>query len=135
LSGILAFSGIGLGTIKQSDLDSNLSMGEPFNGVGAISIPGWRVFNETEGAFRKRAVQQLKQELEGHIERARVAARDHDAITTTAKGASLDKHLIWLARVVVKGERAADVWKSLGSRGVRARKNRRETRRLRSADG
>jgi hypothetical protein len=124
---LAAVPGFVLGTSKF-DSDNDLPPEEPVTGVGSISIPGWLIFNETEKTFRARAVQQFHQELEAHIERAIAAARDRGAIMTSIEGAALETHLIWLARATVKGERSADIWKSLGNKGVRAGKKTVATR-------
>jgi len=113
---ILANSGMVLGIWKGNfDAGGDAIPGGAFSGVGAlsVSVPGWLVFNEAESAFRGRAVQQFKQELEGYIERARTAAKGHGAVPTIVKGTEFDEHLTWLARFVSKGERPADIWKSL----------------------
>ena len=130
--GILENPGIVLGTGKVNlDADGHVIPWEPFIGVGAVSVsvPGRLVFNEAESAFLERAVQQFKQELEGYIERARAAAKDHGAVPTIVKGTEFEEeHLTWLARAAIKRERPADIWKSLGPRGVRAGKRTVETR-------
>jgi len=99
--------------------------GGAFIGVGpvSVSVHGWLVFNEDESAFRERAVQQFKQELEGYnIERARAAAKDHGAVPTIVKGAEFEEHLTWLTRYVGKGERPAGIWKSLPVGNIRGRR-------------
>jgi hypothetical protein len=123
--GISANPGIVLGTWKGNfDADGYAIPGGAFIGVGAlsVSVPGWLVFNEAESAFRERAVQQFKQELEGYIERARAAAKDHGAVPTIVKGTEFEEHLTWLARAAVKGERPADIWKSLPVGTIRGRR-------------
>jgi hypothetical protein len=123
--GILENSGIVLGASKSNfDIDGDLPPGEAFIGIGplSVSVPRWLVFHEAESAFRERAVQQFKQELEGHIERARAAAKDHGAVPTIVKGTEFEEHLIWLARAAVKGERPADIWKSLPVGAIRGRR-------------
>jgi hypothetical protein len=123
--GILANPGIALGTRKSNfDINGDLPPGEAFIGIGplSVSVLGWLIFNEAESAFRERAVQQFKQELEGYIERARAATKDHGAVPTIVKGTEFEEHLTWLARVVGKGERAADIWKSLPVGTIRDRR-------------
>jgi hypothetical protein len=123
--GILENSGIVLGARKSNfDIDGDLPPGEAFIGIGplSVSVPRWLVFHEAESAFRERAVQQFKQELEGHIERARAAAKDHGAVPTIVKGTEFEEHLTWLARVVGKGERPAHIWKSLPVGAIRGRR-------------
>jgi len=117
--------GIVLGTWKGNfDADGDVIPGGAFIGVGAltVSVPGWLVFNEAESAFRERAVQQFKQELEGYIERARAAARNHGLKTIIVNETALEQHLIWLARAAVKGERPAEIWKSLPAGTIRGRR-------------
>jgi hypothetical protein len=73
--------------------------------------------------FQFQAVQQFKQELEGYIERARAAAKDHGAVPTIVKGTEFEEeHLTWLARAAVKRERPADIWKSLPMGNIRGRR-------------
>jgi hypothetical protein len=123
--GILANSGMVLGIWKGNfDADGEPIPGGAFSGVGAlsVSVSGWLVFNEAESAFRERAVQQFKQGLEGYIERARAAAKDHGAVPTIVKGTEFEEHLTWLARAAVKGERPADIWKSLPVGTIRGRR-------------
>jgi hypothetical protein len=123
--GILAYPGIALGSRKINlDDDSVLPPEEPFIGIGpfSLSVLGWRVFNEAEEAFSKRADQQFKQELKGYIARAKAAAKSRGAIRTRVKGATLEEHLSWLARAAVKGERPAHIWKSLPRGCIRSRR-------------
>jgi hypothetical protein len=115
--GISAWPGIVLGTAKI-DSNNDEPPRESFNGIGPVSIPGWFVLNETEDAFRKRAVQQFKLELEAYIQRSHTEATGRNLVKTAAVR-ELEKHLTWLARVVAEGVRPTDIWKSLGPKGVR----------------
>jgi hypothetical protein len=74
----------------------------------------WVVYNEAETAFRVRAEEHFRKELNNYVERAKKAAIAAGWVRSPFKSErELEDHLTWLARFVIGGESPTDIWESM----------------------